>query len=326
MRGSLESVPRLIGRRLVAIALTSIAVTAVVFGLAAASPFDPLAYRLGSQYGKFTPGELEQLRSAAGFDKPWWQQLLSWWGGLLRGDAGFSHLYNKPVADVMAERVPWTLVLSGAGLIIALVGAVGLGIWAAWQPEGLVAKTISFLGVALAATPTFVYALGIIVVFGTLLHLIPLGGAAPPGTVPTLGGMGPYLIAPAFVLGLSQLPWPLLAMEEASRSAWNSPAVEAAQLRGLSRWQVLVGHVLPMSVLPMVTVFGTRLGELVVGAVIIESVFSWPGLAQATVESALAVDFSLLAVITVATTVLVMVGSLMSDVAYLVLDPRVSDV
>lgn len=325
-RENLHGLGAMVATRLGITAAAVCAVTFLIFGLAAVSPFDPLAYHLGTQYGRYTPDELAHISASMGLDRPWWQQCLAWWGGVFHGDLGYSRIYQKPVIDVIGERLPWTLLLSGTGLALAFVLALIGGVWASRKPDGLVSRLMSGLGMGLAATPSFVYALAVIVVFGTFLHAIPLGGAAPPGSEPTLATVGPYLVAPALVLALSQVAWPLLSLQEAAARARYSAAVEAAEMRDLSERTVLLRHVLPMSLLPMVTVIGTRLGELIVGAVIIESVFSWPGLAAATVESAIAVDFPLLAVVTAATTGVVMLGSLFSDVAYLVIDPRVSDV
>ena len=227
---------------------------------------------------------------------------------------------------MLAERLPWTILLSATGLTVAVAAAVVLGLWAGRRPGGLVDRVIVALGVFLAATPSFIYALGVVLVFAVTLRVIPAGGAAPIGEQPSLASIGPYLIAPALVLAVTQLPWPLLAVRQATVEAIGSDAVENARARGVPAGVVLRRHAAPMSLMPLVTLVGGRLSELVVGAVIVEAVFGWPGLAEATVASAKDVDFPLLAVTTVLTTVLVMGGSLVSDVAYKILDPRVRDV
>lgn len=312
--------------RVVAIILMVVGVTFGVFGLAAASPLDPLAYTLGARYGHYSAEQRAELARAHGLDHSWWQQCMDWWLSAARGHLGYSRVYRKPVVEVIAERLPWTVVLSAVGLLMMLVVVIVLATWAAWWPGGKVARSMASLGTMVAATPSFVYALAVVAVFGVGLRIIPLGGAAPPGQQPSLSGIGPYLLAPALVLALTQLPWPLLATSEAIREAAVSPAVVSAQHRGLSRLRIVCGHILPVSLLPLVTVLGSRLGELIVGAVIVEAVFTWPGLAQATVEAAVAVDFPILAFVTASTTFLVMLGSLLADIASMVLDPRVTDV
>ncbi|CAB0976707.1 ABC transporter permease [Corynebacterium diphtheriae] len=316
----------MVGWRMFTIAVTTVVVTFIMFGLAALSPFDPLAHYLGSSYGDYTEAERAKIAAALGVDVPWYHQWLRWWTDVLTGDLGWSRVYNKPVSAVIVERLPWTILLSATGLLLMLVIATILGVWSARRPGGVVDKAVNALGVFIAATPSYVYALGTVLLFAIFLHAIPVGGASPVGYAPRLGTVGPYLIAPAIVLAISQLSWPLLTMQQATVEATRSPAVANARLRGIKERTVLIKHVLPMSMMPLVTLLGARLGELVVGAVIVETVFSWPGLAQATVESAIAVDFPLLAFITVATTVVVMLGSLASDLSYMLIDPRVSDV
>nr|WP_240394114.1 ABC transporter permease subunit [Corynebacterium lactis] len=162
--------------------------------------------------------------------------------------------------------------------------------------------------------------------FAVILRVIPSGGAAPIGMDPSLTTVGPFLIGPALVLAITQLPWPLLAVRQATAEASTSAAVEATYQRGVPGRVVVAKHIAPMSLMPVVTLVGGRLSELVVGAVIVEAVFSWPGIAEATIEAAKAVDFPLLAITTVLTTLLVTGGSLIADVTYTLLDPRVSDV
>lgn len=326
MRAHLRGVGRLVALRLLMMALTTLAVTALVFALAAHSPLDPLAAHLGSSYARHTEADRAALSHALGMDRPWWQQWASWWADALHADFGFSRLYQQPVLHVVAERLPWTLLLSGASLLATILLTLVVGWQLALRPTGRLAQIVRAGAVLLAGLPAYVLALSALLVCAVWLHWVPLGGAAPVGKVPELGSIGLYLITPALVLAVSQLSWPVLALQESLAEACASPAVTAARMRGLPKHSVAWGHVLPVSMLPLITALGSRLGELIVGAVIVESIFSWPGLAEATVQAAVAVDFPLLAFITAATTVLVMLGALLSDIAYLLVDPRVSDV
>lgn len=325
-RDNLDGLGRMIGVRLGIIAATTLFVSFVMFGLAALSPFDPLSHYMDSALAEMTQAQRDALATALGADVPWWRQWLDWMGGLLTGDLGYSRAFGRPVASVLAERLPWTILLSATGMAIAVVAAVLLGTWAGRRPGGAVDRAIVALGVFIGATPSFIYALGVVMLFAITLRAIPAGGAAPVGYEPSLWSVGPYLVGPAIVLAITQLPWPLLAVRQATAEAVGSDAVEAARVRGVPRDVIVRRHIAPMSLMPLVTLVGGRLSELVVGAVIVEAVFSWPGLAEATVESAKAVDFPLLAATTVLTTLLVMGGSLVADVAYKLLDPRVRDV
>lgn len=325
-RDNLHGLGKMILLRLITIVISTIVVSFIIFWLADFSPFDPLAHYLGANYGDYTEAERAKIATALGIDTPWWQQWLTWWKDVLSGNLGWSRVYSKPVGTVISERLPWTLLLSAAGLALTMVFSLVLGAWSARHPDGLLDRAINALGVFLAATPSYVYALGTVLLFGVFIHAISVGGAAPIGQQPSLGTIGPYLIAPAIVLAISQMSWPLLAMQQSVRETLASPAVVASKLRGLKQQTILVKHILPMSLMPLITLIGARLGELIVGAVIIETVFSWPGLASATIESAVAVDFPLLALVTTATTIVVMLGSLASDVCYMLIDPRIRDV
>lgn len=325
-RDNLDGLGRMVAVRTAIIAVTTVFVSFVMFGLAALSPFDPLASYLGTGYAELTEAERADVAAAIGVDLPWWRQWLDWIAGVFTGDLGFSRSYGRSVIDVLSERLPWTILLSATGMAIAVIIAVALGTWAGRRPGGVVDRAIVALGVFIGATPSFIYALGVVMIFAVTLNVIPAGGASPIGEAPSLFTVGPYLVAPALVLAVTQLPWPLLAVRQATVEAIGSDAVENARARGVPHGVVLRRHIAPMSLMPLVTLVGGRLSELVVGAVIVEAVFSWPGLAEATVESAKSVDFPLLAATTVLTTVLVMGGSLVADVAYKLLDPRVRDV
>ena len=325
-RDNLDGLGRMVAVRTAIIAVTTVLVSFVMFGLAALSPFDPLASYLGTGYAELTEAERADVAAAIGADLPWWRQWLDWIAGVFTGDLGFSRSYGRSVIDVLSERLPWTILLSATGMAFAVIIAVTLGTWAGRRPGGVVDRAIVALGVFIGATPSFIYALGVVMIFAVTLNVIPAGGASPIGEAPSLFTVGPYLVAPALVLAVTQLPWPLLAVRQATVEAIGSDAVENARARGVPHGVVLRRHIAPMSLMPLVTLVGGRLSELVVGAVIVEAVFSWPGLAEATVESAKSVDFPLLAATTVLTTVLVMGGSLVADVAYKLLDPRVRDV
>lgn len=314
----------LVGRRvLIAVPILAV-VSAGVFALAAVSPFDPLASYLRDRYERVPPQQQAELRQALGLDQPWWSSWWSWVQDLAGGDLGRSRLYGQPVAQVIGERLPWTMLLSGTALVVAAVLGIAVGVCAGLRPGGLLDRASTGMAVVIQAMPPFVLSLGAIAVFSLGLHLLPTGGVAPAGQAPDGLGLLRYLLLPVLVLALSQVPWLVLTVRGGVVQALRSDAVRAATCRGLPRGVVVRGHVLPVSLAPVVTVLGARLPELIVGAVIVEEVFAWPGLARALVEAAKQLDFPLLAVLTLATTALVLAGSLFADATYLLLDPRVS--
>ena len=322
-RDNLHGLGKMILLRLITIVISTIVVSFIIFWLADFSPFDPLAHYLGANYGDYTEAERAKIATALGIDTPWWQQWLTWWKDVLSGNLGWSRVYSKPVGTVIAERLPWTLLLSAAGLALTMVFSLVLGAWSARHPDGLLDRAINALGVFLAATPSYVYALGTVLLFGVFIHAIPVGGAAPIGQQPSLGTIGPYLIAPAIVLAISQMSWPLLAMQQSVRETLASPAVVASKLRGLKQQTILVKHILPMSLMPLITLIGARLGELIVGAVIIETVFSWPGLGRWLIDALQRRDYPVVqgGVLLVATMIILV--NLLVDLLYGVVNPRI---
>ncbi|MFC9440004.1 ABC transporter permease [Nocardia sp. NPDC057030] len=314
---------RLIVRRLaVAVPLTGL-VSLAVFALAAASPFDPLDAYLGAHGDGFTETQRAALRDRLGLQRNWFDAWWSWIGDLLRGQLGESRSYRQPVTQVLAERLPWSLLLGVLGGAVALVLAAILGAWAGLRRGGFIDRTISAAAVVLQAVPPFVLALGAVLLFASTLRWFPAAGLTDPGGGVTAGSTARHLVLPAVLLGVTQLPWLVLGLRETVARTLDSDAVKGARARGLP-WRVIaLRHVLPVAVVPFLALCGARLPELVVGATVVETIFSWPGLGSATVAAARSVDFPLLAILTVLITALVLLGNLAADAAAVLIDPRI---
>lgn len=317
------SLVRLVAGRVALLVPLLALVTLVMFALAAQSPFDPVLARLGDRVFTMSGAELEALR-AAHAEPTVLGEWAAWWSQTLRGDLGTSLSYRQGVGTVIAERLPWTLLLMGVGLLLAVAAGVLLGVLAAVRTGGWLDRAVSATAYVLQAAPVFWVAVLAVWVFAVVLGALPAGGVAPPGVAePTGAEVARHLVLPAVVLALSQLPWFVLVVRDATREQLAGDAVRGAWARGLGTPTVVLGHALRSALLPLVTVLGVRLPELVTGAVLVETVFSWPGIAAATVTAATEVDFGLLAALTAVTTVVVVLGNLGADVAYRLLDPRV---
>lgn len=317
-------VPRLVALRLALIIPMMLALSAGVFALAAASPFNPLAAYLGDRYERASADQKAAMAQQLGLDAPWWQAWWTWLSDAVTGDFGYSRIFNAPVTTVFADRLPWTMLLSGVALALAVVVALVAGAYAGLRPGSWADRVLSAVAVVIQAIPPFVAAMTAVALFAVTLLWLPAAGATSPGQDYTLGGVVRHLLLPASVLALTQVPWLLLAVRTSVAAAVESDAVRGATARGSSRRTIVVKHILPVSLAPMATIVAARLPELIVGAVLVEEVFGWPGLASAVVSSAKALDFPLLAALTLATTAVVLLGSLLADVFYLFADPRVS--
>jgi peptide/nickel transport system permease protein len=319
----LGAAARLLGiRSAIAVPLTAV-ISAAIFAVASLSPFDPLAAYLGSNYQFATHSQRDAMRAAYNTDQPWYQAWWRWVGGVLHGDLGWSSTQSQPVTTVLAERMPFTLALSGAALLTAPVVAMLLGCIAGMRRRGVVDRLCTGLSVAFAAVPPFVASLALVVVVAVGLRWLPVSGAAAPGADYTVEGVLWHGILPWIGLTLSMIPWLLLTTRAAVVESVDSDAVRGARSRGVHGWALLRGHLAPVSVLPTLALLGTRLPELIAGAAIVETVFGWPGMAAVLVDSAAALDFPLLAALTVGAAGAVLAGSALSDAAAVAIDPRI---
>ena len=313
----------LTARRAAIAPLIVVAVTAAAFALAAVSPLDPLAAYLGDNVQFAGAQTRDAAAQALGVDAPWWQAWWHWIIGAASGDAGLSHTYRQPVGTVLAERLPWTLLLSAAGLGAALLLAVAGGLVAALRPGGIMDRAVAGLAVLASTVPSFVLALAAVAVFAVTWRLLPVSGAWAPGQAPTVASTTVHLVLPALVLALSQVPWMLLTTRQAVLEAVESMPVQHAQARGLGWWRVLSGHIAAVSWTPLIALTGARLPEVIVGALVVEEVFAWPGLAAATVDAALGADLPLLAAVTALSALAIVAGTWLADCALMLADPRV---
>lgn len=313
-------------RTLLALPITAL-VSMVVFWLASIAPFHPLASYLGPRFERASMEERAALAEQLGINDSW----LSIWGRwahdvLLHWDWGFSRSMSRPVSEVLAERLPWTLLLAGLGLALGIVCSLLLGVAAAQRPGSLIDRFATGLAHLVQGIPAFVVALGAIAVFSLSLQWFPVAGVSRGGADPTWGSIAVHIVLPATVLALSQVPWLLLNVRTSVLTALTEDHVTSARARGLPERTIIWRHALPGALLPFVSVIGARLPELVTGAVLVETVFAWPGLASATVDAAVSGDFPLLAAVTILTCLVVLLGSLVADALYILIDPRVDDV
>ncbi len=313
-----------IRRRLLVAVPVLIATSIGMFLLGAASPIDPAKQYAGAAAFTATEANLAQIRANWGVDDPLPVQYARWAGNLLRGDLGWSTSRHEPVTAVLGARAGWTLLLVGAALAVVLVTSLVLGTLAAYRRGGRLDRGLRAAAYAVEAMPVFWLGLAAIALFALTLGWLPVGGltdVTATGTSAT--DVARHLILPVGVLAVSQAPWFLLFVRDSVAESLREDHVLAARSRGLPGRTVLFGHALRTALLPFLTLIGTHLPELVGGAVLVETVFSLPGLGAVTVQAALGSDFPLLAAITLVTTAVVLTANLLTDLAYAVADPRV---
>ena len=265
--------------------------------------------------------EVARLKHNLGLDSPIHVQYFNWLRNAVQGDLGASLSYGgRPVAGMIMERVPATLKLGAASLLLTLLIGIPAGIAAGRRPNGLVDQVIGFLSFVALAVPSFWLGIILMILFGAELRWLPTSGMGPKGDL-VLGLK--HLIMPAVVLASSSAA----AVIRYTRSSWLEVArldyVRTGRSKGLTEGRLGRRHILRNGLIPVVTVVGVQLPRLVGGAAVIETLFSWPGLGQLGVDAALRRDTPLILGVTLLVSAAVVASNLLVDVLYPVIDPRI---
>lgn len=315
-----------LARHIVRFALLMLAVGLVVFALVSMSPIDPVQANVGqAAYVNMSEAKRAQLASYWGGDVPFWERFANWAGALLQGDMGTSLRFNAPVSEVIAHRAANSLALMGIAWLFS--GALGfaLGVAAGARRGGALDRVVRSYCFLLASTPTFWLGLLILMVFAVQLGWFPIGFSVPIGVSAadvTLADAVHHLVLPALTLSVTGVANIALHTREKVVDVLESDYVRFARVRGESELSVIVHHGLRNVALPAVTLQCAFISEIFGGSVLVEQVFSYPGLGQAAVTAGLGGDVALLAGIALVSAALVFGGNLLANILYGVLDPR----
>lgn len=313
-------------RRLAQAVPTVLVIVALNFLLLQLAPGDA-ADVLAGEAGSATPEFMAQLRKTFGLDQPLAMQLLLYVKNIASFDLGFSFRHNMPVVDLIGSRLGPTLLLMVTVLLVAVCVGTLLGAFAARQLNRWQDNLISMLTVLAYATPVFWAGLMLIVVFSIKLGWFPTSGmqqvAAFHEGFAKVRDIAHHLVLPALTLTMFYLALYTRLMRASVLEQFSMDYVVTARAKGLTERQIARRHVLRNAVLPVLTMAGVQVGGLLGGAVVVETVFAWPGLGLLAYESLFARDLNLLLGIFFVCTCLVVVVNLVVDVAYSLLDPRI---
>ena len=308
---------RTILRRLVSVPAVLIAVSVLTFLLMSALPGGPVIAILGTGA---TPENIAALTERLGLDKPLPVRYLDWLFGALRGDLGVSLSSSTPVSKLILQRLPVTLELMLLSQVLALGVAVPLAIITAWRARRPFDRVVSALSFTALATPPFVVAVVLIVLFAVTIPLFPATGY-----VPIDKGLGPNLRSitlPAIALALGPCAVYIRLLRTELIGTLGQDFVTVAAAKGLNPRYVLMRHALRPSLFPLITTAGITIGSLISGAVLIESIFGLPGIGTLLVNAIYSRDYVLIqGVVLVVTVAFVLINTLV-DLLYVVLDPR----
>lgn len=287
----------------------------------------PGSYADSLDHPRLTPVARAALHERWGLDDPLPQQYLRWLGGLATGDLGTSFVAREPVVEVLARAIPPTLLLAAAALALDLVVGVLLAMAAARRPAGAVDRLISVFGLTVYGLPVFWVAglavLGPAVAWGWFppSHMTSIGASALPWPERALDLLH-HLVLPATCLGLAGAGGTARYLRSTLLELRHERFVLAARARGIPEWRIRWLHTLRPALTPVVTLLGLSLPFLVGGSVVIETVFSWPGMGSLVVASAHARDVPVIMAATVLGGLAVVTGNLVADILYAVVDPR----
>ena len=313
---------RFLMQRLLALIPVLFIVAVIVFLILRLTPGDPAAVIAGNNA---TNEDIDRIREQLGLTRPLLTQFLIWLGNVVQGDLGYSFYLNKPVTELIAQRIEPTLSLAAGTMVLAVLVAVPLGTLAAWRMGGWLDRILSGFAVTGFSVPVFVIGYVLIYVFAIELQWLPVQGYR--------RLFGPASQGPAAWAAQLVLPWCSLAtiyvaliarVTRASVSeALTEDYIRTARAKGITETMVLLRHALTNAAVPIVTVIGIGIALLIGGVVVTETVYAIPGLGSLTVDAVLNRDFPVIQGVVLFFSVLYVLINLLVDLSYLWLDPRI---
>jgi peptide/nickel transport system permease protein len=309
VRRVLQAIPLLIG------------ISFAAFVLMRLAPGGPMA--VYAQNPNMSETDLRRIEHILGLDAPIHVQYVKWAAGMARGELGYSYRTGRPVGEIIVERIPATLTLMGASYAIAITLGLVTGIVSAVKRRSVfdyVSTTAAMVGLSV---PTFWFGLVVVIVFAGALRWIPSGGIATLGAPFSLWDRFIHLVGPALVLGL----WMTATWSRYARSSVleviGQDYIRTARAKGLPGRAVLLRHTLRNAMIPLITLGGLEFRNLLGGALVTETVFSWPGVGRLYLDSLNYQDYTVILGLLLTTSVMVVAGSLLADLLYAVADPRI---
>ena len=312
-------------RRLLQSAVVLLAMSLLVFigVFAIGNPVDILVSPQADQ------AEIARATAALGLDKPLWEQYLVFLRNAVHGDLGNSFVFNEPSLKLIAERMPATLELAFAAMLLAILLGLPLGLYVGLKPRTTLSRTIAASSILGFSLPTFWVGIMMILVFAVELGWLPSTGRG--ATVRLLGidlsiltwdGLK-HLLLPAVNLALSRIALVIRLAASGTREVIHMDYVKFARAKGLSQSRVIRVHVLKNILIPIVTVLGLEIGAVIAFSVVTETIFAWPGMGQLIIKSITVLDRPVIVAYLMMTVFLVILINLAVDILYSVLDPRV---
>ncbi len=303
-----------------------LAVVALNFLLIHITPGDPATVIVGES-GAGDPELLEEIRAQYGLDRPVMVQLASYVGRVATGDLGDSYFFNQSVSSLIVNRLWPTVLLVGTALTFAVAAGTLVGVFTARRPESPLSHGATVLALVGFSMPVFWTGIMLVILFALAWNLLPVQGwhdvSYAPGVMGNIADVAEHLVLPALTLGLIYLAQYSRLSRASMLEVLESDYVRTARAKGLSESSVMYKHALRNAIIPVVTVVGLQFGALLSGALLVETVFNWPGLGRLAFDSILRRDTSVLLGVLLVSSVMVIVANLLTDLLYAAIDPRI---
>ena len=303
-----------------------VAVLAVNFALIHAAPGDP-ATVIAGEMGGGDQAVIDNIKKAYGLDKPLPEQFITYLSKSVRGDLGVSYTYNRPVSSLIADRIGPTILLVLTSLVVAIAVGTLLGVFASLKPKSFASAAVTIVSLVGLAMPVFWTGILLVILFGKVWPVMPIAGMY---DVRNYGATGwaaamdalHHLVLPALTLTLVYLAQYSRLARASMLEVLSSDYVRTARAKGLNEAVVVFKHALRNALMPIVTIAGLQFGNLISGAVLVETVFSWPGLGTLALDAILGRDYPTLLGVLTFSSLFVISANLLTDLSYRWIDPR----
>jgi len=299
-----------LAKRLAQAVFILIGITLVTYVLLYLVPADPVRQIAGRSA---TAETVESIRRQLGLDLPLWQQYLRYLGNLLRGDLGRSYIQKTEVTTLILSRLPATLLLMAGAIAVELLIGLSAGIFAATRRGRTNDRLVMILSFAAVSAPQFVVGILLLYVFAVQLGWFPIGGY----------GTFAHLVLPAITLGILGGGWYSRMTRSSMIEVLRQDYIQTARAKGAGERRVVFVHALRNAALPVIAMIGLDIGIFMSGAVVVESVFGWPGIGQLAWQAIQRVDIPIIIGVTLVAAVAIVIGNLLADVAAPFIDPRI---
>lgn len=308
----IQSIPILLG------------ITIMTFAIMQLAPGNPMETMINP---KISPAEMQEMRESMGLNDPVHVQYFNWMKEVLQGNLGYTVKTGQPVSELILERLPATLLLTGSAFVMAFVIGIPLGVYSAthrYKAGDYFLTVFSFIGISI---PSFFLGLGMIFIFALKLGWLPTSGMLTMGADYTgfalAGDYFKHVIMPATVLALPTIAVVMRFTRSSMLEVLNQDYIRTADAKGLDKNKVYLKHALRNALIPVITIFGLSIPFLFGGAYITEYIFNWPGMGSLGIQSIVAREYPVIMALNLFTSVLVMSGNLIADIMYAWADPRI---